>query len=127
MLDSSTPDTADFATHALHMRSNWCLRLHHWSPSDNATRSAAGFDTAPMSVADGLLSGRAQMKLRVDEQGITVGLDTGAEIAVYDYDASVIDGLAGELADGATFECVDGCSVTRRGGQAIWYTPPSAT
>jgi len=48
-------------------------------------------------------------------------LDDGGTVSVQGY--SMIDGLAGELADGATFTTHDGCAVTRRGAEAIWTTP----
>lgn len=38
-----------------------------------------------------------------------------------------VDGLAGDLAEGTTFTTHDGCTVTRRGHEAVWTTPPKAT
>jgi hypothetical protein len=50
-------------------------------------------------------------------------LDDGGTVSVLQYDRMLIDGLAGDLADGATFTTHDGCTVTRRGDEAIWMTP----
>jgi hypothetical protein len=65
------------------------------------------------------------MKLRVDDLGVIFVLADGSEIEVCDR-GRPIDGLAGALADGQTFTCHDGCTVTRRGEEEIWFTPPPA-
>jgi len=64
------------------------------------------------------------MKLYVDDMGIRVGLADGGEIEVRVHDGSTINGLVGELGDSETFVCGDGCTITRRGDEAIWWTPP---
>ena len=57
-------------------------------------------------------------------QDITLDLDDGGTVFVCAYIG--VDGLAGDLADGETFAMPDGCTVTRRGEEAIWTTPPKS-
>jgi len=65
------------------------------------------------------------MQLRKDNVGTRIVLDNGAEVAVMAYDAILIDGLEGELADGETFTLHDGCTVTRQGDEAVWVARPT--
>jgi hypothetical protein len=62
------------------------------------------------------------VQLQAIDNELHLALDDGGTISVQGY--GMIDGLAGELAEGATFTTHDGCTVTRRGDEAIWTTPP---
>jgi hypothetical protein len=62
--------------------------------------------------------------MRKDRVGTMITLDEGSSIDVRDYNPLHIDGLDGELGDGETFTLPDGCTVQRRGDEAIWTEPP---
>ncbi len=49
----------------------------------------------------------------------------GSSVGVRDYDPVEIDGVE-ELAHGETFTYADGCTVTRVGDKALWWTPGHA-
>jgi hypothetical protein len=59
----------------------------------------------------------------VTNVGIKITLEDGSSVDVRGYDRTVIDGLDGDLEDGATFRFPDGCTVTRQGEEAVWSEP----
>lgn len=62
------------------------------------------------------------ISLNSDEARVVLPND--AEFSFRRYAPHLIDGLAGGLADGATFVAADGCTVTRYGDYELWVTPP---
>ena len=52
-------------------------------------------------------------------------LENGWEVWIGVYDPTLIEGLAGDLADGESFTHPDGSTVTRHGDEALWTGPPT--
>lgn len=67
--------------------------------------------------------GRRAVKLQANGNEFEFALDDGTIISIGRYDRLSIDGLGGDLTEGATFTMHDGCTVTRRGNEAVWMTP----
>lgn len=59
--------------------------------------------------------------VKLQANDFTIALDNGCTVFVCGYIG--VDGLAGDLADGASFTTADGCTVTRFGDEALWTTP----
>jgi len=66
------------------------------------------------------------MELRVDSVGPRILHANGDEYAPMEYNPALIIGLEGDLGDGETFTCDDGCTVTRHGDEMTWFTPAAA-
>ena len=64
------------------------------------------------------------MQVSVTNVGIKIALNDGSSVDVRGYDRMLVDGLDGDLEDKATFGFPDGCTVARRGEEAVWTEPP---
>jgi hypothetical protein len=68
----------------------------------------------------------AEIKLKTVGDDFALVLANVTTVSVDRYDG-LIDGLDGELADGATFVTQDGCTVTRHGDEVVWTEPLQPT